>query len=47
MRYKKIEKKASFRFTDRDRKKMKSIFYQFFRAIALGFKFWSLVRKTN
>jgi len=47
MRHKKIEKKATFRFSKKDRRRMKSYVYQFFRAIVLGFKFWSLVRKVH
>jgi len=47
MRNKKEEKRPTFRFTEKDRKRMKSYFYQFFRAIVLGWKFWSLVRKVH
>ncbi|RMA97185.1 hypothetical protein [Hydrogenothermus marinus] len=47
MRHKKTEKRATFRFSDKDRKRRKSYFYQFFRAIILGLKFWSLVRKVH
>ncbi len=42
-----VEKKATFRFTEKDRKRMKSYIYQFFRAIVLAWKFWRLVRKVH
>jgi len=45
--HKKAPKKGTFRFSEKDRKRMKSYIYQFLRAIVLGLKFWKLVRKVH
>jgi hypothetical protein len=44
---KKTPKKGTFRFSEKDRKRMKSYIYQLFRAMVLGIKFLKLVRKVH
>ncbi len=41
------KKEPKFRFSDRDKRLMKSFIYQFYRAIVLGLHFWKLVRKVH
>lgn len=36
-----------FRFSDSDRKKIHSLIFQFFRAIALAFHFLKMVEKSD
>jgi len=47
MENKNTPKKAAFRFSEKDKKRMRSYLYQLYRAIVLGFKFWSLARKAH
>ncbi len=45
---KQIQKKEpKFKFSDRDKRLMKSYIFQLYRAIVLGLHFWKLVRKVH
>ena len=38
---------ARFRFSEKDRRRRKNIFYQLIRFVVLGLHFWKLVRLSH